>query len=98
MFEAADDLAERIRALGKLAPQQMAEIIERSKITDLDGDLSTADMVEDLARDHARVAHRLHAVIELTDGRNDPVTEDLATARSAFLEQAAWMLRAIAKS
>ena len=98
MFDAADELAERIRALGQLAPSAMADIVGRSTIDDKKGNLSTADMVEDLAADHERIAHRLHALIDLVEGKKDPVTEDLATERSAFHEQAAWMLRAIAKS
>jgi starvation-inducible DNA-binding protein len=98
MFHAADELAERIRALGELAPMQMADIMARSKVEDRNGKLSAEEMVSDLANDHERVANRLHTLIELTEGRHDPVTEDLATARSAFHEQAAWMLRALAKS
>lgn len=98
MFDAADELAERIRALGQLAPSKMAEIMSKSKIEDADGAQTTAEMVADLAADHERLAHRLHALVDLVDGRKDPVTDDLATARSAFHEQAAWMLRAIAKS
>lgn len=98
MFKAADELAERIRALGELAPFRMAEILERSKIEDRTGKLSASEMVADLASDHERIAHRLHALVQMTDGRRDPVTEDLATARSAFHEQAAWMLRSIVKS
>jgi starvation-inducible DNA-binding protein len=58
---------------------------------------SAGDMCNDLADDHERLAHRLHALVELAGERNDPVTDDLATARSAFHEKAAWMLRAIAK-
>lgn len=98
MFDAADELAERIRAVGHLAPSSMADIMARSKIDDKNGELSAADMIEDLAADHERISHRLHALIELVEGKKDPVTEDLATERSAFHEQAAWMLRAIAKS
>jgi starvation-inducible DNA-binding protein len=54
-------------------------------------------MCEDLAKDHERLAHRLHALVELSGKHNDPVTDDLATGRSAFHEQAVWMLRAISK-
>jgi starvation-inducible DNA-binding protein len=97
MFEAADELAERIRALGVLAPNALSEIMQRSVIKDADGPLSAGEMLDDLARDHERLAHRLHALVELVGTRRDPVTEDLATARSAFHEQAAWMLRALAK-
>lgn len=98
MFKAADVVAERIRALGLLAPMQMADIMERSRITDLDATPSAGEMINDLADDHEKLAHRLHALIELTDGRNDPVTEDLATERSSFHEKAAWMLRALVAS
>ena len=98
MFEAADELAERIRSLGKMAPMSMSEIIERSIIEDKTQQPSAGEMCEDLAAEHERVAHRLHALVELTEERKDVVTEDLATERSAFHEQAAWMLRAIAKT
>ncbi|MGD9294365.1 MAG: DNA starvation/stationary phase protection protein, partial [Roseobacter sp.] len=38
-----------------------------------------------------------HTLIKIADNAADPVTEDLATARAAFHEKAAWMLRAISK-
>jgi starvation-inducible DNA-binding protein len=97
LFAAADELAERIRALGHLAPLTMADILERSVIKDAEGTPDARTMVEDLAKDHERIAHRMHALIEMTEERKDAVTEDMATARSAFHEKAAWMLRAIAK-
>ncbi|MCF6445850.1 Dps family protein [Nereida sp. MMG025] len=97
MFAAADELAERIRALGQLAPMSLSDIMNRSVIEDQTKPLSAGDMCHDLADDHERIAHRLHALVEMTEGRRDVVTEDLATERSAFHEQAAWMLRAIAK-
>lgn len=98
LFAAADDLAERIRALGHLAPSRLDDITKRSRIEDVTEGLSAAEMIEQLAADHEKLAHRLHALIEMAGGRKDPVTEDLATARSAFHEKAAWMLRALSKS
>lgn len=98
MFKAVDEIAERIRALGELAPAKLAEITERSVIEDRQELLSAADMISDLANDHERLAHRLHALIKLIGDHEDPVTEDLATVRSAFHEKAAWMLRAMTKS
>lgn len=98
LFEAADDLAERIRALGHLAPMSMADIVGRSEIQDASGPLTTEGMITDLAQDHERIAHRLHALIDLLEGHKDHVTEDMATERSAFHEKAAWMLRALAKT
>jgi len=95
MFAAADDLAERIRAVGQMAPMSMGEIVERSVVKDSKDKLTAGDMCQALADDHERIAHRLHALIKVVGDRNDPVTEDLATARSAFHEQAAWMLKAL---
>lgn len=97
MFEAADVLAERVRALGRIAPFQMSQIIASSVVSDMDALPSAGDMCMDLAHDHERIAHRLHALAKMAGNANDPVTEDLATARSGFHEQAAWMLRALAK-
>ena len=97
MFPAADELAERIRAIGQLAPHALADVMKLSVVKDLTSLPSTLEMVEDLAQDHAAVAVRFHELIKLADDNNDPVTADLATRRSAFHEQAAWMLRATAK-
>ncbi|MXU65684.1 Dps family protein [Oceanomicrobium pacificus] len=96
LFAATDVLAERIRALGHLAPTRLADIVEASVIKEHENALSAGEMCEDLASDHERVAHRLHALIEMAGREKDAVTEDLATARATFHEKAAWMLRAIA--
>lgn len=98
MFEAADVLAERVRALGEMAPSTLKSIMEASVVEDREKLPSAGEMCEDLAADHERIAHRYHALVELSDDNNDPVTDDLATARSAFHEKAAWMLRALAKA
>jgi len=98
MFQAADNLAERIRALGKMAPFALSAITDNSVIVDRDKRLSAGEMCADLAADHERLAHRLRALIKIAGNCNDPVTEDMATARSAFHEKAAWMLRALGAS
>ncbi len=95
MFEAADELAERIRALGHLAPMKLSAITDTSIIADRQTTPSAGEMCSDLAQNHERVAHRLHALIEVAETNRDMVTADLATERSAFHEKAAWMLRAL---
>ncbi len=98
LFAASDELAERIRALGKLAPVKISDIVKSAAVGDTVSELSAIEMVEDLVADHERVAQRLHALIKIADENNDPVTADMATGRSAFHEKAAWMLRATAAS
>lgn len=97
LFDAADALAERIRALGQLAPMTLAEITDASIVKDLTKVPSAQEMVEDLAKDHSDVARRMHGLIALANEHNDPVTADLVTGRSAFHEKAAWMLRATSR-
>ena len=96
MFAAADEVAERIRALGQLAPHRMDDILARSQINDREKLPDAKSMVEELAADHEALAKRLHDVVDVAGEHRDPVSEDLATERSAFHEEAAWMLRAIA--
>ncbi|WP_158970424.1 Dps family protein [Chachezhania sediminis] len=98
MFAAADVLAERIRALGHLTPMKIAGVLGENVVQELGDSPSAGDMCEALAHDHVRVAHRLHALIEIAEGQRDAVTADLATARAAFHEKAAWMLRSLAAS
>ena len=80
MFAAADTLAERIRALGYLAPMAMQTILDSSVIRDPEGRPSAGEMVADLAADHERVAHRLHAFIKIAEDHDDDVSADLAIA------------------
>lgn len=96
MFQATDDLAERMRALGQLTPMTMKAITETAAIDELPSQPSAKDMITGLAEDHERVARRLHALIELAEDQRDMVTGDLAIEKSAFHEKAAWMLRSLA--
>ncbi|PUB14919.1 hypothetical protein [Yoonia sediminilitoris] len=45
--------------------------------------------------EHERVAQQLHALVWIDAKQNNPVTEGLATARSAFHQKAAGMLKAL---
>ena len=97
LFAAADAIAERIRALGHLTAMSPGALLDGSVVTELEAPKDAAAMCKSLAEDHTRVAKRLHEVIEKAGEANDPVTEDLATARAGFHEKAAWMLRALAQ-
>ncbi len=97
LFAAADALAERIRALGHLAPAKLSSITKASCVSDKAKLPSAQEMVEDLASDHEAIARRMRKAIEAAEKGNDPVTADLLTSRCAFHEKAAWMLRATAK-
>jgi starvation-inducible DNA-binding protein len=95
LFEAVDDLGERIRALGLLAPFSFAEMAKASVLDEQKGRLSAKDMVDQLARDHEAAADHMRPVIDMADEAGDAVTADLLTARSSAHEEAVWMLRAM---
>lgn len=95
LFEATDLLAERIRALGQLAPMTPKAIVSPLENGADRKNFLAHDMVSDLIEDHQTIAKDLHALIALAAKNNDPVTADLATGRSAFHEKAIWMLKAL---
>lgn len=90
MFTAADVIAERIRALGKMASVRVSDTEDSA----LDA-LSAVEMVKDLLSDHEDLANRMRDLVELSESEKDPATADLATERVAFHEKSAWMLRSL---
>lgn len=95
LFGAADIIAERIRALGHLAPETMAETASFAP-SGKDVDQRNAhDMIADLIEDHEAAVRAMRDAAELAGDKGDVVTEDMLTARLTFHEKALWMLRAI---
>ena len=80
-----------------MAEASLQAIVAGSVVQDDAEVPSAGEMCEGLAADHSRVAARLHQLVDVASEHGDPVTEDLAIARAAFHEKAAWMLRAISR-
>ncbi|WP_417683998.1 Dps family protein [Roseibium sp.] len=96
MFKAADDIAERIRALGYPAPVDADHLKMTIDISAPGKGMPSAKvMVEELVKAHEKIAAEMRDVAEFAGENADPVTEDLLTERLAFHEQAVWMLRAL---
>lgn len=96
MFNAADELAERITALGKPALINPAGLGAGSNGQEPDASLSAIEMAKDLQADHENAARQMRDLIEIAESAGDMVTADLATARAAFHDKAAWMYRVTA--
>lgn len=96
MFGAVDVLAERIRALDKPAVVAPQAFKAGPDSAEPDASQSAQDMVAELQGEHERLAAKMRALVETAEEAKDPATADLATARAAFHEKAAWMLRATA--
>jgi len=93
MWQALDELAERIRALGEFAPQGYAAFANLTAIRDGDPEKSSEKMVEELMRDHETLIATARAVLKESEEDGDPVTEGLITDRLTAHEKHAWMLR-----
>jgi len=93
-FEAQDELAERIKALGGHAEGRLAVHLERAKVTECDGKIGPEEMVKRLAADQEMIAGVLSQLADVAEKNGDLLTQDLAIARGQTHEKFAWMLRA----
>jgi starvation-inducible DNA-binding protein len=93
---AIDAIAERIRALGHIAPAAFGDYADRS-VVESKTTISTAEeMINALVKDNEAVARRLRKAVGIADDADDVFTADMLTARIGQHEQNVWMLRAIA--
>lgn len=97
MWTAVDELAERIRALGKYAPSSYAEMASLSSIKEETGHPDWQTMVINLAKGHEEVAKSARDVLRVAEEIGDDATADVVSPRITLHEKTAWMLRATAK-
>lgn len=95
LFDAADVIAERIRALGYLAPAKLSDASKFSPAASDVDHTSAVSMVKDLIDNHESAVRRMRDAAETAGEAGDIVTEDMLTERLTFHEKAIWMLRAI---
>ncbi len=96
LFDALDELAERIRALGELAPTGLATYKSLSELSDDGSTPEAIVMVNNLVKDHEAVIRHLRTVISEAADLGDEGTADMLTARLEVHEKTAWMLRSMA--
>lgn len=93
IWDALDVIAERIRALGVVAPQSQATFANLTAIKDGDPEKEALEMLRELMKDHETVIATLRAGIEVADAASDDASTDLMTDRLRAHEEFAWMLR-----
>jgi len=94
-WNALDQIAERIRALGYPSPGTYAEFAKRTSIKEVAGVPKAMDMVRHLVNAQESTARTGRALFDLVEKANDQPTADLLTQRLDVHEKAAWMLRSI---
>ena len=96
LWNAADPIAERIRALDHWAPGSYAQFGSLAAVPDAPSTPPKAmDMVRTLVAGHETVARTARDIFEVADAANDQPTADLLTQRMDVHEKTAWMLRSL---
>ncbi len=93
MFATIDELAERIRALGLLAPQNVAEMVEAATLNKNEESDVLQDRIEMLISGNEQIAKNLRAAAESVEALRDVKSADIIAERVGVHEQNAWMLR-----
>jgi starvation-inducible DNA-binding protein len=94
LWDALDELAERIRALGELAPASLAEMQESHSLKESTGQPNSKQMLKQLLEGHEGTIKTVRSCLETAEKGGDEVTVDLMVERLTYHEKTAWMLRA----
>ncbi|MBJ7484175.1 Dps family protein [Brevundimonas sp.] len=94
IWDALDTIAERIRALGELAPMGGSAFANLTSIKDGDPEKDSQAMLKELVKDNETLIATARTALEACEKDGDDVSVDLMTQRLAAHEKAAWMLRA----
>lgn len=91
--DTVDSIAERIRALGYIAPGSYKQFAANTHSSESDGNLTAHAMLEDLVVSHEAVINKIRDALEGMEGSRDFATQDLLTRILGEHEQKTWMVR-----
>jgi starvation-inducible DNA-binding protein len=94
-WQALDEIAERIRALGFPAPGTYQQFADLASIEEVAGVPDAMDMVRILVNGQEACARTIRSVFPIAEAANDQPTADLLTQRLNVHEKTAWMLRSL---
>jgi starvation-inducible DNA-binding protein len=96
LWNAVDPIAERIRAVGHVAPGSYAEFAKLSSLPDAPATPPKAlKMVRILVEGHEAVARTARSLLPVVEAASDEPTTDILVQRLTVHEQTAWMLRSL---
>mgnify|MGYP002078810655 CR=1 FL=1 len=95
LWNALDEIAERIRSLGFYAPGTYGEFARLSTVKETEGVPAALEMVALLVAGHEAVARTARAAFAAAEKGGDEATADLLTQRLSVHEKTAWMLRSL---
>ena len=92
LFLAVDEIAERIRAKGALAPGGLANLSQLAGIEEIAEDASAEEMVKHLVVANEKLLTDLRAARDRAGEIGDSESEDLMIGRIQVHEKTVWML------
>lgn len=95
LAEAIDVIAERIRALGHIAPSSYSWYEKLSIVKEEADPKDGRARLQDLVADHEAIAKFLKDAFDTAEKARDHASGDLFVERMRAHEKAAWMLRAV---
>jgi len=95
LAQAVDDVAERIRTLGAVAPGSYSQFAELSSVPETRDVPDAQEMVRLLVEGNEAVVRTARAAFPAAERASDEATADLITERMRTHEKTAWMLRSM---
>ncbi len=95
LWKATDDIAERIRALGHVAPGSYAQFSSMSSVDEEVSVPAADEMIRQLFVGQETVVRTARTTFASAEAAGDQATMDLLTERMGVHEKSAWMLRSL---
>ena len=93
-FEAQDELAERMKAIGAYVDGNLTSMLKKSKIAECEGQISDVEMIQAMVHAQETLASTIAGAGDIAANNGDKLTEDLCIERGLKHEKFAWLLRA----
>jgi starvation-inducible DNA-binding protein len=98
LFEAVDEIAERVRALDAYAPGGLRHFYTEAGIEEFKSPVSAKDYVAGLVIGHEKTISDAVTLRDAANDANDLETQDLVIKRIQWHEKTLWMLKSYLKS
>lgn len=97
LFHAADEIAERARALNAYAPGGLKNLAKMAGMEEFEAPMPAKDYVAGLIEGHEKLVRDAKVLRALTGKKGDTETEDLMIERLRYHEKTLWMLKSFLK-
>ena len=97
LFQASDEIAERVRALDGYAVGGLKALAKLADMEEMEAPIPQNDYVAALVEAHEKTAIDVRKVKEVAGAEGDTETEDMLIARLQVHEKTLWMLKSFLK-